>query len=163
MAAGDKAYWSDISNAISPPIVRLVAQAAQTLSTATQAAITFGAGSEDIDTHGYHDTASNTSRVTPTLAGYYRVRGTVIMAASTTVTGLFAAIGKNGTNLAPSDRDRPNTTSNTTHASAEAIVSLNGSTDYVELNATMTGPATLATSAAGSVASVLECQFIRPL
>lgn len=147
------------------PLVRLIQQASQTLSHGINTALTFGASSEDIDTHGYHDTSTNNSRIVPLLAGYYRATGTVSMAASTTLTVLGAFIGKNGSSVQPLVRTKPAGTSTTTSTTVTAIVQLNGSTDYVELygNQSSTGSVSLATQASGGVNSVFELEFLRPL
>lgn len=162
MAAGDKAFWSDIADAIRPPCVRLIQQLSQSLTSGANAAITFGAGSEDIDTHNYHDTAANTSRITPLKAGRYRVVGTVNMAASTTITILTAFIGKNGVAVQPFLRTKPGAANTTCAVLVSAVVEMNGTTDYVELygNQTTSGATAVSTQASGGVNSVLELEYI---
>lgn len=161
MAAGDIIYWSDVADAIRPPVTRLVQQASQSCANAANTAVTFGAGSEEIDTHGFHDTSVNTARITPTKAGRYRVKGTVNMAAQNTVSLLTAFIGKNGASVQPFSRSKPGTVSTSTVAhDAEAIVELNGTTDYVELYVNQTSGGALSTQASGGVNSVLELEYI---
>lgn len=69
-----------------PPIARLRQTVAQTLTTGTITAITFGV--EDVDTDidgiGGHDTSSNTSRFTARYAGWYGVAARVAYAAGAT-------------------------------------------------------------------------------
>lgn len=160
MAAGDIIFWSDVADAIRPPITRLIQVALQSIPNATNTALTFGAGSEDIDTHGFHDTAVNTSRITPTKAGRYRVVGTGNLASSAAVTILVAFIGKNGTAVQPYPRQKPAATATTTSASASAIVEMNGSTDYVELFLHQTSGGAINTQASGGVNSVLELEYL---
>jgi hypothetical protein len=160
MAAGDIIFWSDVADAIRPPITRLVQQAVQSAANATNAAITFGAGSEEIDTHGFHDTAVNPTRITPTKAGRYRAAGTVNMAATGAVTILAAFIGKNGASVQPFVRMKPNATASTPASSATAIVEMNGTTDYVELFVNQTSGGALNTQASGGVNSVLELEYL---
>lgn len=160
MAAGDVIFWSDVADAIRPPVVRLTQQAAQSLANATSAPITFGAGSEEIDTHGWHDTTTNPARITPTKAGRYRVQGTVNVASSSAVTILYATIGKNGATLQPLPRQKPAATVTTTSAQVSAIVELNGTTDYIELYGNQTSGGALNTQASGGVNSVLELEYI---
>jgi hypothetical protein len=160
MAAGDIIFWSDVADAIRPPVTRLVQQAVQSCANATNVQITFGAGSEEIDTHGFHDTAVNTNRITPTKAGRYRVVGTVNMASSAAVTILAAFIGKNGLSVQPYVRAKPAATATTNAASASAIVELNGTTDYVELWVNQTSGGALNTQASGGVNSALELEYL---
>lgn len=161
MAAGDIIFWSDVADAIRPPVTRLVQQAAQSLANGANAAITFGAGSEEIDTHSFHDTSTNTTRITPTKAGRYRVRVTVAVAANSTVSLLTAFVGKNGASVQPFSRSKPAVVSASTIShDAEAIVELNGTTDYVEGYANQTSGGALNTQASGGVNSVLELEYI---
>lgn len=150
------------------PLVRLVQQSAQSIASDTDTAITFGASSEDIDTHGFHDTATNTSRITPTVAGYYRLTGSVFWANDTDLVSSYSSLGKNGTIIAPRSRMvLPSTaTSSLTRAiPVTAIQQANGSTDYFELfgRQLQAAAASLNTNTGGSFASVLECEFLRPL
>lgn len=150
------------------PLVRLIQQASQTFTHGTNNALTFGASSEDIDTHLYHDTSTNNTRITPTngAPAYWRATGTVSMAASSALNILAAFIGKNGSSVQPLVRTKPvAATSTTCSVTVTAIVQLNGSTDYVELygNQSSTGSVSLATQASGGVNSVFELEFLRPL
>jgi hypothetical protein len=160
MAAGDIIFWSDVADAIRPPVTRLVQQAVQSLPTGTSTPVTFGAGSEEIDTHSFHDTAVNTSRITPTKPGRYRAVGTVNVASSAAVTVLTALIGKNGAGVQPFPRTKPAAVAVTTGAQASAIVELNGTTDYVELYANQVSGGALNTQASGGVNSVLELEYL---
>ncbi len=144
------------------PLVRLIQQATQNLTNAANTVITFGAGSEDIDTHGFHDTSTNPSRVTPTVAGYYRCFATLSMAASGAITLLSVVVAKNGTPQQPLVRTRPNTTVTAMSVQASAIIQLNGSGDYVEMIGNQTSGGTVATQASGGINSVLEVEFLRP-
>ncbi len=150
------------------PLVRLVQPAAQSIPSSTDTAITFGAGSEDIDTHGFHDTSTNTSRITPTVAGYYRLTGTVWWAADTDIISIYAGLGKSGNFQAPRQRVvMPATVTASASRSifVTAVLSANGTTDYFELlsQQTQSAAASLSTAAAGSSSSVFECEFLRPL
>lgn len=172
VSAGDPVSSSDVTATedytIRKPIVRLVAAAAQSLTNNTTTAITYGASSEDIDTHGYHDTATNPSRVTPLIAGYYRCTAHTSMntASGTNYTQVAAAIGKNGTRFAPQTIHRPDAASNAgANAQTTGIVSLNGSTDYVEHFGSQTNGAATAQNTTVSVGfqSTFEVVFERPL
>lgn len=64
-----------------PPRVALAKTATQSISNATVTAITFGAGTEDYDADGLHDTSSNTSRITAAVAGIYVCSYQVVLGA----------------------------------------------------------------------------------
>lgn len=57
------------------PSVKLTRNANQSINHATFTAQNFGAGTEDTDPTGMHDTGSNTSRITIATAGYYLIGG----------------------------------------------------------------------------------------
>ena len=165
-ASGDRIYAADVDDledqTTGAPIGRLVQTVAQTgIASNTATAITFT--TEDVDSHGYHDNATNNSRVTPTLAGWYRVSGAVCIAGATDYTVFEAVIGKNGTAIAPATRTAPNATSNTLLNPASALVECNGSSDYFELRFRATkGAGTISTAVSSQFASVLEWEFVRP-
>lgn len=163
MPAGDRMFWSDVADSIRPPIVRLVQQALQAMANATNVALTFTAGSEEIDTHNYHDTTTNPSRITPAKAGRYRVYGCVQVASTGALTILTAYIGKNGVAVQPFKRSKPGAAATTCAQDVQAIVELNGSSDYVELYGNQTSGASLNTQASGGVNSTLELEYLGPL
>jgi hypothetical protein len=148
------------------PLVRLVASATQSLPFNTATALTF-TGSEDIDTHNFHDPVTNSSRVTPTIAGYYTARGTVFHGSRTDYSLTDAWVRKNGaTNLAPSGRHSKGTTaSQADTAQVTVLVQFNGTTDYVELVAIQQNGASAAqvTNQSSQFSSVFELVFERPL
>ena len=161
MAAGDITYWSDVANAIRPPLVRLVATAVQALADNTAVALTFAA--EEIDTHGFHSTVTNTSRVTPTVAGYYEVTGTVFFEAQTTPVVSSAWIRKNGTDNKPAaGRDVPGAQAFSLHTGA-TLISMNGTTDYVELMAQQDSAGADNTNQSIQFSSVLEVKYVSAL
>jgi hypothetical protein len=80
------------------------------------------------------DTNSNfaSSRFTPTVAGYYQINGTVYFNSSSTLSSAFiTSIYKNGVEIKRSTCGGPN--NQALQYSVQSIVSLNGSTDYIEL------------------------------
>lgn len=153
---------------VNRPSIRLIQQAGQALASGTATAITFAAGSHDAvvgDSSLWHDVAVNNTRVTPTKAGYYTVKGTVSMAVgATNYTQLAASVGYNGTRIPPQNITRPSAStaafSNYTELSNVAI---NGTTDYFELYGTQTSGGSNNTNAAANFQSVLEVIFDRPL
>ncbi len=163
-------YLALYSGSLGKPIVKLVQQATQSLPSNTVTALTFGAGSEVVDTHGFHDVSTNTSRITPTIPGWYRWIGTVAYATDTDVIEWYANIGKNGSTVIPQNKTvLPSTATATSPRSIQVSVmeQANGSTDYFELRGQQlqAAAASLGTNANGVVtlAPCFECEFIRPL
>lgn len=166
MPAGDNAFWSDVQYAVNPPTVRLVQQAAQTLNNGANAEITFGAGSEEEDTHGFHDTSTNNQRVTPTIPGRYRCRGHVHVAAGGgNLTQVVAGLAKNGSRVAPQAVVRPDPTGAAASAASEALIRCNGTTDYITVVAQQQNSAagTRDTSVSAPFQSTLEVVYEGPL
>jgi hypothetical protein len=147
---------------INRPIVRLIATATQNLTNNTSTAITFGASSTIIDTHSYHSESSNTSRVTPLIAGYYRAMGVVAHGGSASYTTLQSVIKFNGVDQAGNQRQGPNATNSQRGVPAEGVFLCNGSTDYLELAGLQASGGTVATVASGSTTSYFEVEFVRP-
>jgi len=144
----------------SKPIGRLVASGTQTLNDNVETAITFSA--EEIDTHGFHSTVSNTSRVTPNVAGYYRFYGSVFFASLTTPVTAEGRLRKNGTdNIAPAHRGPGYTVASS--GPTTAIIAMNGTTDYVELIARQDSAGNSSTNQSIQFSSVLEWEYIRGL
>ena len=125
----------------------------QTITTATDTAITFPAGSvtEELDTDGFHSTASNTARVTIPAGGdgWYDVGGTVLFA--TDATGIRALwVEKNGTAGAGTSVAATRVSGESTAAvaiTASGIVLL-AAGDYVALGVLQTSGGNLAATAA---------------
>ena len=133
---GDIIYAADINaifNAtLDKPIGRLTQAVQQTgIVNNTMTAATFT--TEVFDTHDFHSTSVNTSRVTPTTEGTYLVRGSVAIQGQTDYTTVEVVILKNGTAQPPATRLPPTTASQTTMLPASCYVDCNGSTDYFEI------------------------------
>jgi hypothetical protein len=169
--SGKRAYAVDVqaiqNSSSSKPLVRLVQQTAQTLASDTDTAITFGTSSEEIDTAGWHDVATNTSRITPTVAGIVRLTGTVWYVADTDITNYYASIGKNGTMVQRTRIVLPSTAlpaSVTRSASVTCMQVCNGSTDYFELfgRQLQAAAGSLNTQTGAGIASTFELEFLRP-
>lgn len=164
MAAGDPINYADLGEirdlTISKPLVRLVQAVAQSIPDNTATAITFT--TEEIDTHGFHDTGANTSRITPTVAGYYWFFGCYFSAAMTTPVSRSTFMRKNGaTATAPGPRDGG--ASITSSRECSALISCNGTTDYVELIALQDSSGAVNTVVSTQLTSVFECRFERSL
>lgn len=114
------------------PVFRARLNSSQNLTNGVSAKINFD--TEDFDT----DNCFSSGRLTPTVAGYYQINASLYALVSAgTLT--YAAIGilRNGTEIGWSvDRS---TTFSSTYLSISALVYLNGSTDYIELWAIVSG------------------------
>ena len=105
------------------PLTVLTNTTTQLVPNATFTAITYD--TETTDTLNWHSTSSNTSRITPTISGFYLVsfNGVSNGAANRNISAIY----KNGVSVAKTD------ISTTTNAlDITTVVSLNGTTDYVE-------------------------------
>lgn len=164
MTAGDKAFWSDVADTIAPPYVRLVQQAAQSLANATLVAITFGAGSEEYDTHNFHDMVTNPSRITPSVPGIYECTGTVSLV-SAAYTQVYVRFRLNGANVSPWVVTPTPSAAGTGAVSLQSTVRIpcNGTTDFIEFLAQQTSGAARNTDASAGFASTLEVVRFRPL
>lgn len=160
MGAGDFALWEDIADLIDPPVVRLVQASAQSLANNTPTALTYGAGSEEIDSHGLHDMVTNPSRITLGKAGIWEVRATLNLAVSSAVTIAYSVVAKNGANVQPLPRVKPAATSTTTGAQVAALVESDGD-DYVEHMVVQVSGGSVSTQASSGVNSVFEAKFVR--
>lgn len=148
------------------PLVRLTQQSAQNnLTDNTDVAISFGASSEIRDALGWHDTGTNTNRITPNIAGWYWVHGVVWFAARSDYTTLSVGIRRNGSYMDAPVRHGPNATSTVRSLEVSCLVDVNGSGDYIDLAALQdnTANATGSTFINGANRCVLECFYIRPL
>lgn len=169
-AAGENVFISDILRAIQAsserPICRCLATAGQSIPDATLTPLQFGA--EDFDTHGFHDPVTNNSRITPTVAGYYRFQATYFNGPRADFTTVDVSFRKNGaTSIAPAER-RTFSTAATQVSQAHsvqctALIFCNGTTDYVEAMAFQDNAANVAniTNQSARFSSVFECEFIR--
>jgi len=159
-AVGDDILAAHINLFLQRPMCRLVQQATQSIPTGTATALTFGASSEEFDytPAPFHDTSTNNTRITPTVAGWYRFEGcyfsSAINAARTVI------LRKNGTTLiAPGPRDQaPNITSS---LEVGALIQCNGTTDYVELLGQQSSGSSKDTNVATQQSSTFECWLVR--
>lgn len=160
VAVGDDVLAEHINLFLNRPRVRLVQAAVQSIPDVTATALTFAAGSEDVDSHNYHDVATNSQRITPTQAGWFTFRGMLVLSGMTTPVTRSVQFRKNGVTLvAPSARDAGAASITNTPAAVSALIQCNGSTDYVELVVTQDSAGAVNTSATGQLSSVFECLF----
>jgi hypothetical protein len=88
------------------------------------------ADTEVFDTNSNYDPTTN-YRFTPTVAGYYQINAGVRVTSTGSITNTVAAIYKNGVLYA--DNVVPPFASTFSVAAVSSLISLNGSTDYIEL------------------------------
>jgi len=115
----------------------------QNISTATATAITFGAGSEEWDTDGFHDTSTNTSRITIPAGkgGKYSITGSLFFN-SVVDTYIYLNIRKNGSGLS-GQRGVLSYEQNAAGEFAIGTTTLNlSATDYIELFVTISSGGT---------------------
>lgn len=169
MAAGDKAYWSDIANTIDPPMGTLAAVGTQSLADNTAVAITYGSGSEVLDTHGQHDPTTNPTRITPNVPGYYDITVTTFFGSRTDYSNVNSWVRTNGANnLAPAQRNGYNGIATASVQSQQTRVEhqpFNGTTDYFEHMAQQDNIANAAqiTNQSGQYTSVCSWRYVAPL
>ncbi len=163
---GDVILASDINALIAAsserPAGRMIQTVAQTgIVNNTMTPVTFT--TEQFDTAGVHSTSVNTSRVTPTTAGIYRVMGSVSISGATDYTAAEVVVLVNGSAVAPAFRITPSATSNTLVLRATAYVECNGTTDYFEVGyrVARSGAGTSSTAVSSQFASVLEWELTR--
>lgn len=146
--------------------IGLIQQSGQSLTSGSPTAITYGSGSEEYQYNNgtsWHSTSSNTSRVTPDVAGLYRCVATTAMAVgATNYTQLSTVVAKNGTRVDSSPVTRPDPGTAGNGSMAEADVYLNGTTDYVEHWAQQTSGGANSTNASSPFRCTFRVSLIRP-
>jgi hypothetical protein len=166
VAAGDEVNASDLTTledlTIRRPMVRLVQAVAQSIPDNTGTAITFT--TEDLDTYGFHDPVTNNTRITPSVAGWYRFHGTYF-----TSTPTFPAVPnamlacymrKNLSTVPPGSRTLPVTNVVSPSVACTALVEMNGTTDYMEFVGLQDSSGALNTAISAYIASTFECVFV---
>jgi len=164
---GDIIYAVDINAiyeaSVDRPACILQQTVSQSIPDNTTTAITFT--TETLDTHGFHSTSSNTTRITPTVAGWYRFHGVVWAPSLGTYATVVAGISKNGTTQTSPERHATPPTSGSFTDTVGGTYSANGTTDYFELTMLQDNTANSAqnTLVSGSNACYFECVFERGL
>jgi hypothetical protein len=153
---------TDVDALAKPPVGRIVAgSGTQALADDTQVAIQFPSA-DDIDTADQHNPASNNTRITPNVAGYYRFYGTTFFSDQVTPVYLDINFRKNGsTHLAPGARSPGST--QVSSLAITALVSMNGSTDYIEMMARQNSAGADSTQQSAQFSSVIEWEYVREL
>jgi hypothetical protein len=151
---------------VTTPLTRLVQQTSQTgLASGATVSLTFGVGSEVIDSNNFHDTSVNNTRVTPNRPGWYRVVVKGVAEFNSAIISQNVAVLKNGSVTDRSGNHRPNTQNINSGTILESWVDCNGSTDYIEggMSCATTGAVTWNTNAAAATQSTLTVEWVRDL
>src|SRR4029078_8612691 len=138
------------------PVGRLLQQSGQSITNNSATALTCGSGSENIDTHNFHDTVTNNTRVTPNIPGYYRLTGSVTFPASP-FSQILIVVRKNGANYTPQTIYRPDAaTSGSAQVATTVTAQAHGSTDFFEVFVTQTSGSTQTTGVSGVFETAFE-------
>lgn len=113
-------------NGVAAPAFSAYVNATQSITGGASTKVRFDA--ETFDTNNNYDTSNY--RFLPTVAGYYQINATVMMA--NTSGFMYAMIYKNGTNYSRGSMNNANASSYPT-ATANNVVYCNGTTDYIEI------------------------------
>lgn len=145
------------------PVGKIAQTAGQSLTDNTDTAIQFPA-TDLLDTHDQHNPSSNNTRVTPNVAGIYRMDAVLYLAGATTFASRAAWYRKNGSTPLPGACRKGNMV-NSVNASLEVgtIESFNGSSDYFEFMGFQdnTASAAIPTQVATQFATVVTWEFLR--
>jgi len=135
----------NVNNYRVPPMVSAKITGTVNIANATPTAIAWG-GADDYDTDGFHDPASNNTRLTLSVAGVWMVTAVVIIAANG-AGQRFAFIRKNGSDTIAA-QSQPAQSAFSFAAVVSALVDSNGTTDYVEVVVDQNSGSPLAVDAA---------------
>lgn len=171
--AGDVVEASDYNEleggTLGAPICQLVQQSGATQSgwtSATNNAITFGVGSETVDTHNAHDTGSNTSRIVIGVKlGWWLVEGVYVSPGNSATTTVRAMIAKNGSVVVGSCQaiQPASTTVINALSTRSVLVEATSASDYVEVHGyQIAASGTIGTGFLAYLASSLSATWQRP-
>jgi len=113
-----------------------VLQDSLTVPNATFTVMAFGSGTEIIDVGGWHDTSTNNTRITPSIAGVYRLTA-YLDSASGGADYILLRARKNGS--AQSGAAQYVGTNIIADTNIDLIVEANGTSDYFEVQSYQTG------------------------
>lgn len=140
--------------AVNTPMFQAVMSGDQSLSAGSTTKVTFN--SEIFDTNSNYDPSTN-YRFTPTIAGKYKFYVSLQFRVGTSsLYYCYAYIYKNGSLLVTSQNDFQNNYANTHNATASYIVSMNGSSDYVEAYGHVYNAGTIGATDGGQPVSVFS-------
>jgi hypothetical protein len=117
------------------------------------------ANTEEFDTNGNYDNTTN-HRFQPTVPGYYQINGQIYFFSTGSITTGFTIIYKNGVRFKDGNYLQINLTSSA-FLTANALIYLNGTTDYVELYGYMLGTGTLSFQVNAGTTSYFQGFLVR--
>jgi hypothetical protein len=112
---------------------------------------------EEFDTNSNYDNATN-YRFTPTVAGYYQITAFIAGGSSTALTRCICSIYKNGSEF-KRGTDFVASAAVNGNSIASALISFNGSTDYVEIYGLVSATAAIITG--GQTISFFQAVMVR--
>ena len=129
-----------LASTLAPAFSAYLTTSDQSISDATNTKVTFNA--EEFDTNGNFDSTTN-YRFTPTVAGYYKVNSTVVYR-QTTIVDAVLLLYKNGSSFKRGAEFSIASGANVTNfgMTVDALVYMNGTTDYLEVYAYSDGSGT---------------------
>jgi hypothetical protein len=156
---------TDVDALYERPLCKVVQNTTQSIAHASGVLLLFDV--EVVDTHGFHSTSSNTSRITPTVPGWYEFTGTFFVPSRS---GGYSTLGivvrKNGSaEIPPWIRKTDQLDAGSKSIQVSTTEQANGTTDYFALIVEQqnSGAGAVNTPASGSFCAVFECKFLRPL
>jgi hypothetical protein len=155
--------YSTLAWLLQAPMCKVRQTTAQALASGVTTTLNFQ--TEDIDPYNFHN-LTNPSRITPTFPGWYRCYFSVGMGALTVGNIRWALARKNagGTNVFSRRDSKPPTTSqNKSIRGVPFFVQMNGTTDYLEVNANQDGGSSMNTICDGIINSEFFCRWWAPL
>ena len=132
-------YTTQVAQNTGPAFSAFRTGSAQVISASTWTKVQLD--TENFDTNNCFDSTTN-YRFTPTTAGYYQVNFSVFGGAGSN-TGIQAAVYKNGVQYLISSNTATSAVLDDWSASGSVLLSMNGSTDYIEMFAFMVGTASI--------------------
>lgn len=161
VASGGKVFSSDINEVIDGTIERplCILRKSTVTSIANNSVTSLTWDTEDMDSDGWHSTSSNTSRITPTKAGWIRFTGTITFA-NNSAGRRGIALRFNGSTTWWGTTIFSGVNANLT-VTLTVTVPANGSTDYFEIGAFQDSGGALNT--ADTATTRFEAEWIRDL
>jgi hypothetical protein len=120
---------------MSRPVCQVVTSGPPSIPSGGSAAALPFAGTDEIDPFNWHNPASNNTRVTPTIAGWYQTVASVDWGDDSDYTNLIIDVRRNGSTIGTTFAlDMPQgDVSNFRGSLTTPLILLNGSSDYLEL------------------------------
>jgi len=154
--AGGVPSWATPASGTTFNGARVFDSGTQSISNATNTAITFN--SESYDTNSYHSTTTNTSRLTVPSTGYYLFSGQIFVDPNATG-GRYLEIKKNGTTVQAMETGAATQASVATFLPITAILSATAN-DYFELFLYQTSGGTRTTYTSGAAYNSFSVQYL---